>query len=67
MNRDDFDARFRRTQRGIRFVFWLIVCFWLAIAIGFGVVIYKAASLDWSGGIKPVVEQMWCGSPGCLK
>jgi hypothetical protein len=31
---------------------------------------YKAASIlndqDWSNGIKPVIEKVWCGHTGCL-
>lgn len=31
--------------------------------IGMG---YVLSELDFSGGVKPVVEQVWCGKPDCL-
>jgi len=66
----DFDKRFNRMQRFISWfiggVFVLILCIW----IGAAVLAYKATKAaeaqDWSGGIKPVIEQLWCGKPGCL-
>lgn len=66
----DFDKRFNRMQRFVSFfigfVFLLIVCYFIVI----GVIAYKAAGAvqdeDWSGGIKPVIEKLWCGKPGCL-
>jgi hypothetical protein len=34
------------------------------------VLAYKAVTVageqDWSGGIKPVIERLWCGKPGCF-
>jgi hypothetical protein len=66
----DFDKRFRRQQT---FVTWFIrVVFLLIFAwfVAFGVLAYKAISTasetDWSGGLKPVLERVWCGKPGCL-
>lgn len=66
----DFDKRFNRMRRFVSFfigfVFLLIVCYFIAM----GVIAYKAVdavqSEDWSGGIKPVIEKLWCGKPGCL-
>ena len=66
----DFNKRFNRMQRFVQFfigfVFFLIV----AYVIAMGVVAYKAVDAvkgeDWSGGIKPVIEKLWCGKPGCL-
>lgn len=66
----DFDKSFRRQQRFVHWfigiVFVLIISFWIAM----GVLVYNAATIagdqDWSGGIKPVIESMWCGKPGCL-
>lgn len=56
-----------------RLVTWFIVCVFvliLCIWIGGAVLAYKAASMageqDLSGGIKPVIERLWCGKPGCL-
>ena len=50
----------------IGFVFILIICVW-----GFNMfVMYKAVSSvqsqDYSKGIKPVIEKIWCGESGCL-
>lgn len=47
-------------------VFVLILCI-----LGFyGWLAYKGISaigeMDASGGVKPIIERMWCGSPGCL-
>jgi hypothetical protein len=43
--------------------FVAILCFWFVVA-------YLSASFaegqDWSGGIRPVIEKIWCGKPGCL-
>lgn len=66
----DFDKSFNRMRRFVTFfigfVFVLIVCFW----IGAAVLAYKAVdsvgAQDWSGGIKPVIDRLWCGKPGCL-
>jgi hypothetical protein len=65
-----FDNRFKRKRSLFDFFFGfvlvLILCGWVGLAF----FIYKAVSIasekDWSGGIKPVIEQFWCGSPGCL-
>jgi hypothetical protein len=50
----------------ISFVFILIVCWF----IGLGLIAYKAAGIageqDWSGGIKPMLEKIWCGEKDCL-
>lgn len=70
MRTHDFDKSFRRQQRFVKFfigaVFVLILCFWIGLAF----VAYKttdaAINQDWSGGIKPVIERLWCGKPGCL-
>jgi hypothetical protein len=44
----------------------LILCIW----VGGAVLAYKAVTVageqDWSGGIKPVIERLWCGKPGCF-
>jgi len=66
----DFEKRLN-SQRA--FVTWFIrgilalICFFL---IGFAIITYQAVNVvgkqDWSGGIKPVIEQLWCGKPGCF-
>lgn len=66
----DFDKRFNRMQRFvtwfIRGVLVLILCIWVGVAV----LAYKAATVageqDWSGGIKPVIERLWCGKLGCF-
>jgi heme/copper-type cytochrome/quinol oxidase subunit 2 len=30
-------------------------------------VLYTVSKQDWSNGIKPVIESIWCGNPGCLE
>lgn len=50
----------------IGFVFFLIISVW----IFYGFLAYKAVSVaqaqDYDKGIKPVIERVWCGEPGCL-
>lgn len=29
-------------------------------------VMYHANQQDWSNGIKPVIEKLWCGKPDCM-
>jgi hypothetical protein len=66
----NFNKRFDRMTRFVNFfigfVFLLIICYFVVI----GVIAYKgidtAMSEDWSNGIKPVVEKLWCGKPGCM-
>lgn len=70
MRHDNFDKGFNQIQR----VFWVvfsvacaaIIAYWFAI----GWLVTTAASAvseaDFDGGIKPVVEELWCGKPGCL-
>ncbi len=68
--RNDFDKSFNRMQRFVSFfigfVILLLVCFFIAM----GVIAYKAVDAvqaeDWNGGIKPVIEKLWCGKSGCL-
>lgn len=47
-------------------VFVIIILFWIGAALVTYTVAGKAADQDWSGGIKPVIERLWCGEPGCL-
>lgn len=48
-------------------VFAVVAVFWLLILVA----TYKMGSMigeqDWKGGIKPVIERLWCGTPGCTK
>ncbi len=66
----DFDKRFNRMQTVVTvfigLVFTLIVCWFIFIAVMAVKVASAAESQDWSGGVKPVIEKMWCGKPGCL-
>lgn len=66
----DFDKSFRRSRR----IFWIffsvvsamILCYFLAIGFVAVKAVSAANSADWSGGLKPVIEKLWCGKPGCL-
>jgi hypothetical protein len=57
---------FKIVSTFIAFVFVLMLLYWVAI----GVIAYKAVGAigeqDFSGGIRPVIEKLWCGKPGCL-
>ena len=50
--------------------FIVIVAVFLVWLAFWGTVIYKTTSFalteDWSGGLKPVIEKVWCGEKGCL-
>lgn len=35
----------------------------MTIAVGAG---YKVVTADYSNGVQPLLEQLWCGKPGCL-
>jgi hypothetical protein len=43
--------------------FIITILWWLC----WGFVAYKVYNVDWSGGIRPVIEKAWCGQPGCIK
>ena len=66
----DFNNRFERTTRFHRWFFWVILVFQLAIVVAMIWLIVIAAQaankVDWSNGLKPVIEQAWCGKPGCM-
>jgi hypothetical protein len=47
----------------IGIVLTLIICLWIGVSLFVYVV---AKQSNWSGGIKPAIEQLWCGKPGCL-
>lgn len=67
---NDFNKRFDRFHRFHRWFFRAILAFQLAVAIAmiWLIVIAVQAGIrtDWSNGVKPVIEQVWCGKPGCL-
>ena len=49
----------------IGFVFVMIIGYFIFI----GFIAYKAIDTvgdqDYSNGLKPVIEKVWCGKPGC--
>lgn len=59
----DFNKRFNRNRSfitwAIRIIFVAILAFWIAVGYG-GYKIYK--NLDFSHGLKGVVEQVWYGN-----
>jgi len=67
---DNFNRRFNSMWSMVKTIiiigFLMIIAWW-----GFmGFVAYKATDVatktDFSDGIKPVLEKIWCGEPGCL-
>jgi len=57
-------------ERVFPFLFWGITAFVLSL---FGLQLFVLikgfsilSSVDFSHGIKPAVEQLWCGKPNCL-
>lgn len=70
MGNFDFDKEFEKTSRQVSFirkiVFGGMFVFFLVVLILGGWLIINLHSQDWSGGIQPVIESLWCGSPGCL-
>jgi hypothetical protein len=67
----DFDKSFRRMQFAVGCIFAVVIVVMVCYFAFLGFAAYKAVTLaeaqDWSGGLKPVIERLWCGSPGCLK
>lgn len=67
---DDFDKSFNRMRRFVTFfiglVFTLVVLFWIGAAVLAYKAVDAAGAQDWNGGVKPVIEKLWCGKPGCL-
>lgn len=64
-----FDKKFNRMRHLIIGFISVVALLLVAQLIVVGFVIYtvadSASEQDWSGGIKPVVEKIWCGRPGC--
>ena len=65
-----FDRSSNRMSRVVLVFIGVGFALIVAYIIAMGVLAYKAVSVvgqqDWSGGVKPVIEQIWCGKPGCL-
>jgi ABC-type uncharacterized transport system permease subunit len=52
---------------GIFFASAFAIVLWFTVYVaGVVYVAYKAANVDWSGGVKPVIERVWCGEVGCM-
>lgn len=47
-------------------VFLGIVLYWSSIGFVVFTAANKVSEQDFSGGIKPVIETVWCGKPGCM-
>ena len=66
----DFENRFRRSSRifwfAVHVVLALIVCYFIAVGVLAYTAISMAGGQDFSAGIRPVIERIWCGKPGCL-
>lgn len=72
-NSQDFDRRFKQSQRRFDFMFRIvatfivltfvgIICFWVFA----GVLAVKAVDQVGDQGVRGVVESLWCGkSPDC--
>lgn len=50
----------------IGFVFILIIVVWFIMGSVLYQVYNAAKGTDWSHGVKPVLERVWCGEKGCL-
>lgn len=68
--RTDFDKRFNRTRKFILVFYGCVLAMVLTVFVGFAALAYAAVttavSMDWSGGVKPVIEKVWCGATGCF-
>lgn len=63
----DFDKSFKRTQRFVTWFIGGVLVMILLSWIGMAVLAYKGAEMaSEEGGIKPMIEKLWCGKPGCL-
>jgi threonine/homoserine/homoserine lactone efflux protein len=69
-NFSDFDRSFNRMQKIIKWFIGTVFVLILASWVGYGYLAYTAAKAvseqDTSHGIKPILEKIWCGEPGCL-
>lgn len=66
----DFDKHFRQVRRTTSIIIWLSIAVSTLFIVGFLITSYifvsKVADQDWSKGLKPVIEKVWCGEPGCI-
>jgi hypothetical protein len=66
---NDFDKNFRLMSKFITFCISFVFIFIVLYLLFMGVFVYKMGTSmveqDWSNGVKPVIEQFWCGKPGC--
>lgn len=58
----DFNRTHKFVGRFITFVFALIIVFFIIIGGLFVVAGVTLFNTDWSEGVKPVIERVWCGS-----
>jgi hypothetical protein len=65
-NTSDFDKSFKLMGTVFKVMFGIVSTLILAYFVFIGVVATKVISQDWSGGIKPVIEKLWCCEKGCL-
>lgn len=58
-----FNFMFKAVACFIVFVFVLIIGWWCLV----GYSVYRVADkAQTEGGLKPAIESIWCGKPGCL-
>ena len=60
---DKFDLFFRIAIGFIITVFIAMIC-WVSFVIYAAATVYDETK---NTGIKPIIEKIWCGSPGCMK
>lgn len=50
----------------IGIVFVLLLAYWITMGVLGYLALDTLLGEDFSSGLKPVLEKLWCGSPGCL-
>ena len=59
-----------RHYNTVSFMARVITLFWFLIALSIlgasGYIAITLFSLDWSGGIQPLLNNVWCGSATCF-
>jgi hypothetical protein len=58
-----FNIIFNSAVGFILITFVLLICSWILLLFVGGQIV---KDVDFSKGIKPVVEKVWCGESGCL-
>jgi hypothetical protein len=58
-----FDMMFKVAMTFIMITFVVILLYW--IIVGY-LAVKVSSNVDFSQGIKPVIETLWCGKPGCM-